>query len=61
MSPQRYRPSNRYEVLIGRSLAACIHPLAAWRSTARSFRVLAVAGYFAVGYVAVLVSMALIN
>jgi len=49
-----------HEVLIGRSLAACVHPMAAWRSKARSFRLLLVAGYFGLGYVTVLATMALI-
>jgi len=49
--------SNRTEILVGRSLAACTHPLAAWRSQVRSFRVLLLAGYFAMGYVSVLVTM----
>ena len=48
-----------HEVLIGRSLAACIHPMAAWRAKARSFRVLLVAGYFALGYVTVMATMAM--
>lgn len=52
--------SRRHEVLIGRSLAACVHPMAAWQSKARSFRLLLVAGYFAVGYVAALAAIALI-
>ena len=53
--------SNRWhEVLIGRSLAACVHPMAAWQSKVRSFRLLLVAGYFAVGYVTVLVAITLI-
>jgi hypothetical protein len=51
------RASNRLEVLIGRSLAACVHPLAAWRSRARSFRVMLLVGYFAAGYVTVLVAI----
>ena len=50
-------PIHRLEVLIGRTLAACIHPLAAWRHTVRSFRLLLVAGYFAAGYVGVLAAM----
>jgi hypothetical protein len=51
------RSIHRVEVLIGRTLAACIHPLAAWRHTVRSFRLLLVAGYFAAGYVGVLAAM----
>jgi hypothetical protein len=34
--------------------------MAAWRSKARTFRVLLVASYFALGYVTVLAAMALI-
>jgi hypothetical protein len=51
--------SHWHEVLLGRSLAACIHPIAAWQSRARTFRVLVVAGYFAVGYIAMLAAIAL--
>jgi hypothetical protein len=53
----RAQQSNRCEVLIGRSLAACVHPFAAWRSRARSFRVLVLAGYFTAGYLTVLMTM----
>ncbi len=53
--------SRRCEIALGRSLAACVHPLAAWRSTVRSFRVLLVAGYVAVGYFAVLVVLILMK
>jgi hypothetical protein len=60
-SHQRNRSSNRCEVLIGRSLAACVHPTAAWESTVRSFRVLLLAGYFAAGYVTVLAALALVR
>ena len=52
--------SHWHEVLLGRSLAACAHPMAAWQAKARSFRVLLVGGYFLVGYIAVLAAMALI-
>jgi hypothetical protein len=48
-------------VIAGRTLAACVHPLAAWHSTVRSFRVLLVAGYFAAGYVAVLMALVLMK
>jgi hypothetical protein len=60
-SQTRSRSSNCYEILLGRSLAACVHPFAAWQSTVRSFRVLLVAGYFAVGYVAALAAMFLLK
>ena len=60
MTAQTNSPIHWHEVLIGRSLAACVHPMAAWQSKARSFRVLLVAGYFALGYLAVLTAIALI-
>jgi hypothetical protein len=53
------RSSRRHEVLLGRTLAACVHPLSAWQSRMRSFRLLLIGGYFAAGYVAVLAAMAL--
>ncbi len=59
-SPQRNRPANRCEVFLGRSLAACAHPIAAWRSTVRPFRLLVVVSYFAIGYVAVIGAMILL-
>ena len=53
--------SNRCEVLIGRTLAACRHPVAAWRSGIRGFRVPVLAGYFVAGYVAVLTAIVLFD
>ena len=44
------RPGNWLEVFIGRSLAMCAHPFAAWRSSALSVRVLILTGYFTAGY-----------
>ncbi|MGH9257722.1 MAG: hypothetical protein ACRD3C_24450 [Vicinamibacterales bacterium] len=67
MSPQsrtsvsRRSESSRCEVLAGRTVAACVHPLAAWSCARRSFRVLLVAGYVAAGYVAALTAMVLMN
>jgi hypothetical protein len=55
------RASNRTEILLGRSLAACVHPLAAWHARARSFRVLLLAGYFAIGYLTVLATLAFVQ
>jgi hypothetical protein len=51
----------RVEVLFGRTLAACIHPIAAWRYDIRSFRVLLLAGYFTAGYIAVLLAVVLMD
>ena len=42
-------------------MAACVHPMAAWQSKARSFRVLLVASYFVVGYLSGLAALALIR
>lgn len=50
--------SYRHEVIIGRTAAVCLHPVAAWRSTMRAHRALLVAGYFLTGYVATLVTIA---
>ena len=51
------RSIRRTEILVGRTFAACAHPVAAWRHAVRSFRVLLLAGYFAAGYIAVLLTM----
>jgi len=56
MVPARNRPSNRIEILVGRSAALCIHPLAAWRSRSRKDRALLLISYFAISYVIVFVS-----
>lgn len=44
-----------WEVLLGRSLALCAHPAAAWR--ARRGRAMIVGAYFAAGYVGVLLAL----
>ena len=55
------RPSTRSEIFIGRSLAICAHPVAAWRTTVRSIRLVLLAGYFAGAYVAAFALMTLIG
>jgi hypothetical protein len=50
MAPAHYRPSNRIEVLIGRSAALCVHPLAAWRSQSTSDRAMLLISYIAISY-----------
>ena len=47
------RPSTGLEILLGRSLAACVHPVAAWRSGSRAARAQFFFGYFVAGYVLV--------
>ena len=53
MAPARNRSSNRIEVLVGRSAALCVHPLAAWRSRTRKDRALLLISYIAISYVIV--------
>jgi hypothetical protein len=53
MAPAHIRHSNRIEVLIGRSAALCVHPLAAWRSPSRTDRAVLLFSYFAISYVIV--------
>jgi len=55
------RPSTRGEILIGRSLAACVHPVAAWRSGSRSARAQFFVGYFVAGYVLVFLALLLMT
>jgi hypothetical protein len=54
MAPATRCPSHRLEVLIGRSAALCIHPLAAWRSRSRIDRALLVIAYVGISYAIVL-------
>jgi hypothetical protein len=60
MSQQWAGLSLQPEVVIGRALAVSVHPLAAWRSSMRSARILLLTVYFAVGYVAVLAGLFLL-
>jgi hypothetical protein len=46
----RYRP----EILIGRTLAACVHPFAAWQLLSLSWRVWMLVAYAAIGFFTVL-------
>lgn len=48
MTPASH-PSSKVEIVIGRSLAACAHPQAAWR-LGRKGRIPVVIGYFLAGY-----------
>jgi hypothetical protein len=41
-------------VFVGRTIAACVHPYAAWRVLPRSARVVLFSAYAALTYVAVL-------
>jgi hypothetical protein len=43
------------DVVIGRTLACCVHPAAAWRRLSASGKALIVTAYFVIGYVGGLV------
>jgi len=55
------RPSTHTEIFIGRSLAICAHPIAAWRTAARSVRFRLVAGYFTAAYLAAFALMSVLG
>jgi hypothetical protein len=55
------RPSTRTEIFIGRSLAICAHPVAAWRTTARLARFRLVVGYFTAAYLTAFALMSLLG
>ena len=46
-----------WELLLGRSLAFCLHPSAAWPVLPQSGRVLMLAAYFGAAYVGVLLTL----
>jgi hypothetical protein len=48
------------EVLIGRSLASCIHPVAAWRTRSTRWRAVLVGSYLGAGYAGVLLVLLLL-
>ena len=45
------RPSTRFEIFIGRALAVCVHPLAAWATGSLAARVTFFVGYFLASYI----------
>jgi hypothetical protein len=45
------------DVVIGRTLACCVHPAAAWRRVSKSGKALIIGAYFVVGYFGVLVAL----
>ena len=49
----------KVEILIGRTLACCVHPAAAWRVVSARGRAAIVSAYAAAGYVAVLAALLL--
>ena len=47
----------RADLVIGRTLACCVHPAAAWRRVPGSGKALIVGAYVVVGYLGVLVAL----
>jgi hypothetical protein len=45
------------DIVIGRTLACCVHPAAAWRRLSASGKALIVGTYFVIGYFSVLVAL----
>jgi hypothetical protein len=45
------------DVVIGRTLACCLHPAAAWRRVSKPGKALIVSAYFVAGYLGVLVAL----
>ena len=50
-----------FEIVVGRWLAVCAHPVCAWRRHGTSARLLVVTSYFAAGYVGVLTALTITN
>jgi hypothetical protein len=50
--------ANRIEIALGRTAAACVHPVAAWYTRRRSMRAMLIGGYAAIGFAATLTVLA---
>jgi hypothetical protein len=48
-----------FEIIIGRGMACCLHPRAAWRVLSRSGRALVVGAYAGAGFLTTLVALLL--
>jgi hypothetical protein len=47
--------------MMGRSLAVCVHPIAAWRSSSQRERLVLVGGYLGAGYVVTFIALRLLS
>jgi len=61
MAAPTNRPSTRVEVFLGRSLALCAHPVAAWRSGSTAIRLHFFASYFVASYVLIFFALLLMR
>jgi hypothetical protein len=48
-----------FDIIIGRGMACCLHPMAAWRVLTKSGRALVVGAYASAGFVATLAALVL--
>ena len=55
------RPSTPLEVAIGRALAVCAHPIAAWRTRPEYRRMLMLSGCFTASYILVFIALQLLS
>jgi hypothetical protein len=46
-----------FEIVFGRWLALCAHPICAWRGRGTAARILVVTSYFAAGYLSMLTAL----
>ena len=59
LGPAPKATANRIEIAVGRTAAACVHPVAAWLTARPSMRAMVVGGYFLMGFTAVLTAVLL--
>jgi hypothetical protein len=57
MAPTLNSPARRLEVLVGRSLAMCVHPYAAWRLYSTRGRLFVLFTYLAASYAVMLIAL----
>jgi hypothetical protein len=50
--------ANKIEIALGRTAAACAHPIAAWHTRRRTMRAMLIGGYLTIGYAATLTVLA---
>ena len=57
----RHEPGYRVELMVGRTMAACAHPFAAWQVLSRSWRAVMVTTYAAASYLMVLTTLLILR
>jgi len=54
-------PVESLELVVGRAMAACAHPFAAWRVLSPSGRMIIVTAYFAAAYITILAGLIILS